>query len=135
MSMPTSRRTGRLLVLIVVLLATGTVIAYYGTRGGEVVPATVATTEPALSPSAGIVLPHEEPVPPEGPHRRVFQTSCTICHSTRLVFNQPLLTEKKWTEVVDKMIKAYGAPVTKEQEANVIEYLSAVHAPKQIAAK
>ncbi len=40
-------------------------------------------------PVETIVLPHDEPELPSGPHQRTFVASCTICHSTRMVMTQP----------------------------------------------
>jgi cytochrome c5 len=129
-------RTRRLIAVVVALFAAAAVVAYLGTRGGELLTTSGGSTEPSSSPTAAVVLPHEEPLAPPGPHRRVFETSCTICHSTRLVFNQPPLSEKHWTAVVDKMVGSYGAPLNQEQRNQVIEYLTAVGGdPKQVAAK
>lgn len=73
-----------------------------------------------------IDLPDEEPSVPAGPHQQQFTAVCRLCHSPRLVLNQPLLTEKKWAEVVHKMVVVYGAQLTAEEERNVVAYLVAV---------
>ncbi len=67
---------------------------------------------------------------PEGPHRDEFQTSCLICHSARLPFSQPTFRREKWVEIVHKMVDAYGAPLTPEEESQVVDYLLAVRPPR-----
>jgi mono/diheme cytochrome c family protein len=66
---------------------------------------------------------------PEGPHRDEFQTSCLICHSARLPLGQPRFGRERWAEIVHKMVAAYGAPVTPEQQDEVVDYLLAVRPP------
>jgi hypothetical protein len=75
------------------------------------------------SPVHAIVLIHDEPELPPGPYRDTFASRCTICHSPRLVANQPPFPREKWSEVVHKMVTAYGAPVTQEQEPEIVDYL------------
>ena len=82
------------------------------------------TGEVAMNSST---LPYEEFAIPPGPSRERFQVSCTICHSPRLAFTQPRLLEKKWQEVVHKMVAVYGAPLSADEELEIVSYLSAVH--------
>ena len=49
-----------------------------------------------------------------------------ICHSPRLALSQPTFPEEKWAEIVHKMVAAYGAPVTKDDEHRVVTYMMAV---------
>jgi hypothetical protein len=42
------------------------------------------------------------------------------------VLTQPRLSEKKWGEVVHKMVAVYGAPITPEEERAVVAYLIAI---------
>lgn len=124
-----SRRTLRFgLPVVVGLFVAAALVSYVGTRGGE--PPTAAARPPEPAPAGPVVsidLPHEEVALPPGPHREQFVVSCTVCHSPRLALTQPLLPEKKWAEVVHKMVAAYGAPVTAEHEKEVVTYLAAVH--------
>ena len=66
---------------------------------------------------------------PEGPHRDEFQTSCLICHSARLPLGQPPFHREKWVEIVHKMVAVYGAPLTPEDESQVVDYLLAARPP------
>jgi hypothetical protein len=82
-------------------------------------------------PADGVVytveLPYDEPphVLP-GPNREQFAAYCRLCHSPRLVLTQPRLPEKKWGEVVRKMVTVYGAPIPPDQEPALVTYLMAV---------
>jgi len=122
MSTHPGQHTSRLIALVVLLCAAAALVAYLGTRGGDSFP---IPGDRAALPGVSLALPHDEPITPIGPHREVFQASCTVCHSTRLVMTQPLLSAKQWTAVVDKMVKAYGAELNEEQKHQVVAYLSA----------
>jgi hypothetical protein len=120
------------LVLTVVVGAVTTVVAYLGSAP----QATTPQPPPPADKAAGafpvvqsIVLPHDDPDPPPGPHREKFRVACTVCHSTRLVLGQPRLPRDKWGEVVQKMVKVYGAPIPPSDESDIVEYLTAAHGP------
>jgi hypothetical protein len=78
------------------------------------------------SPVDSITLPYDEPDLPPGPHLRDFQIACTTCHSTRLAMTQPAFPKAKWDATVKKMVDAFGAPLTREDQAHAVEYLMAV---------
>ncbi|MBY0526948.1 MAG: hypothetical protein K2R98_26380 [Gemmataceae bacterium] len=123
----------RLLGVILILFTAAAGVAYLGTRGGE---QPVAGIDPAPIAAVSFSPPLDEPIPPVGPHRQVFQASCTICHSTRLILTQPNLNERQWMAVVDKMVKAYGAPLNEEQQRQVLTYLNSIGTEsRQLAAK
>jgi hypothetical protein len=116
------------IILTVVVGLIASAVAYFGTRRGPEAP---------LPPAAGlardstasvltVVLPHEEVVLPAGPHQRTFVTSCTICHSPLLVMTQPPFPRKKWEEVINKMVKTYGAPISTEDQEQILNYLLTV---------
>ncbi|WP_145259844.1 hypothetical protein [Planctomycetes bacterium Pan216] len=110
------------------------VISYWGIR--EAPPTAPPAEREPSTPAArtvSITMPHEEPVPPLGPNRSTFQTSCTICHSTRLVLNQPPFAEERWRKIVEKMINVYGAPVGATRKEEIVGYLTAISARKQLA--
>lgn len=85
----------------------------------------LASSEPQ-GPVYTLVLPHDPPELPPGPHRENVAASCTICHSTRLLMNQPRFPREKWSEVVHKMTAVYGAPISPEEETLLVDYLVAV---------
>jgi hypothetical protein len=127
----TQRRTFPiLLVAVMLLLPAGTWVAWLGTREQAYSAAQPAAEPPRLAgPVVHIELPYEEMELPPGPHRERFQVACTVCHSPRLAFTQALLTEKKWAEVVHKMVAVYGAPISPQEERDITSYLTAVHGP------
>jgi sulfite dehydrogenase (cytochrome) subunit B len=53
------------------------------------------------------------------------QTNCATCHSLDyIVMNSPFPTEKMWAAEVNKMIKAFGAPIADKDVRVIIEYLT-----------
>jgi hypothetical protein len=89
------------------------------TRG---VPTETADTRRTVT----IVMPHDEPTFPDGPGRRQFLTSCVVCHSPRYISMQPHFNQTVWTTEVHKMVAAYGAHVTPEEEAAIVTYIMTI---------
>jgi hypothetical protein len=115
------------IVLTVLAGVIATAVAYLGTRESTQAPVSLPAAPAGTTLPVGIiVLPHDEPELPSGPHQRTFAVSCTICHSTRLVMTQPPLPQQQWAEVVHKMVKTYGAPITPEMEGQIVDYLTTV---------
>jgi mono/diheme cytochrome c family protein len=120
------QRFGLVLAVALGLIATG--FSYWGTRDtwvaadrrSEVTPVALSGAE--ADPASDIELP-------QGPHREEFQTSCLICHSARLPLGQPPFGRDKWAEVVHKMVAAYGAPLTPQEEGEVVDYLLVARPP------
>jgi hypothetical protein len=116
------------IILTVVVGAIATAVAYFGSWEKPVTPLSPQTASTGPTPTMkSIVLPYDETELPAGPHQRTFAVSCTICHSTRLVMTQPPLARKKWGEVVQKMIKTYGAPIHPDEAEQIADYLAASH--------
>jgi hypothetical protein len=113
-------------VLTVVFVLAGSVFAWFVIKAEPIPSAPLPAAAVSDSSIVAITLPHAEPDLPPGPHRDTFQVSCTICHSTQLVLNQPPFPDKKWIEVVQKMVVTYGAPIEKNQEAEIVEYLHSI---------
>jgi hypothetical protein len=65
-----------------------------------------------------------------GPGADAINNNCLACHSAGMVLNQPELSKQAWAAEVSKMINAYKAPVTPEDAAAVIEYLTRVKGAK-----
>jgi hypothetical protein len=115
------------IVLTVLVGAIATAVAYLGTRESTQAPVSPPVTPAASAlPVETIVLPYDEAELPSGPHQRTFVVSCTICHSTRLVMTQPPFPQEEWAEVVHKMVKNYGAPISPESEGQIVAYLTTV---------
>lgn len=128
-------------ILIIVLAFTAGVISWYGIQPGNEMIVTSKSKTPV--PNAGaeetiqniplasiavdeIRLPHFEPLMPLGPHREVFMTNCITCHSPRLVIDQPHFPQKKWEEIVNKMVESFGGHVYKKDQPKIVEYLVSI---------
>jgi hypothetical protein len=114
------------IVLTVLAGVIATAVAYLGTRESTRAPVLPPAAADTTLPVGMIVLPQDEPELPSGPHQRTFAVSCTICHSTRLVMTQPPFPQQQWADVVHKMVKTYGAPITPEAEGQIVDYLTTV---------
>lgn len=68
----------------------------------------------------------EQPVTlKDAPGRDVVENSCASCHSLDYIqMNSPFLKPEVWTGEVNKMIKAYHAPVDEKDAKVIIEYPS-----------
>jgi hypothetical protein len=74
------------------------------------------------SPTADV--PTSDMMFPAGPGSDEINNSCLACHSADHVLNQPSLTKAAWEEVVNKMIKAYKAPIDPDSIAKIVDYLA-----------
>jgi len=75
-----------------------------------VAPALAAEQPIALKPAAGL--------------DRV-EANCSACHSLDYIpMNSPFLNAASWQAEVDKMIKAFGAPIDEADAKVIIEYLT-----------
>ena len=119
-----------IILLAVVLLLAVAAILYWHNQDRGLPPSADTAASAVQGPVYTIVLPHDEPIAPLGPNRDQFEAFCTQCHSPRLVVNQPHLPEKKWGEVVHKMVVAYGAALSAEKEKDVVHYLNSIRGLK-----
>ena len=53
-----------------------------------------------------------------------INNNCLACHSADHVLYQPLLSRENWAEVVHKMGTAYKAPISPDDEKQIVEYLA-----------
>ena len=58
-----------------------------------------------------------------GKHFDVVQANCLTCHSFGYILNQGKQSRSFWKEKVEKMVKAFKAPITEEDQALVTDYL------------
>lgn len=86
--------------------------------------------------SAAVAAPVRFTAPPEtaklapGPNLEIAQAHCGICHSVDYITTQPRSfadPRAVWTAEVAKMRKAYGAPLSDEDAAKVVDYLVAAY--------
>ncbi len=68
----------------------------------------------------------------EGPNKDLVEANCMVCHSLDYIqMNSPFLDKKGWEAEVNKMIKAYGAPVRQEDVPKIVEYLNKYYGKKE----
>jgi hypothetical protein len=61
----------------------------------------------------------------DAPGRDVVQNKCATCHSLDYPrTNAPFMDRKAWETEVNKMINAFGAPITSDDAKVIIEYLA-----------
>lgn len=58
-----------------------------------------------------------------GKYFDVVQANCLTCHSFGYVLNQGKQSKLFWEEKVQKMIKAFKAPITEQDQKFVVAYL------------
>jgi hypothetical protein len=67
----------------------------------------------------------------EGPGRDLVVANCAICHSLDYVpMNSRFLDRKGWEGTVNKMVKAFGAPIAPDDAAKIVDYLTAQYGKK-----
>ena len=58
--------------------------------------------------------------------RDVVEAMCAGCHSLDYIpLNSPFMNRDAWTAEVNKMINAFGAPISATDAAKIIDYLTA----------
>ena len=85
----------------------------------------------AMLLAAGSSLAQESKVQlKDGPGRDKVN-ACLACHSLDYIkMNSRFLDKAGWTASVNKMINAFGAPITQNDAAAIIDYLSANYGEK-----
>jgi hypothetical protein len=85
-------------------------------------PASAAPLDQLKSPNVDV--PSSDMMFPAGPGSDEINSGCLACHSADHVLNQPSLTRANWEEIVNKMIKAYKAPIDPGDAAKIVDYLT-----------
>ncbi|GBC88990.1 hypothetical protein HRbin13_01123 [bacterium HR13] len=67
----------------------------------------------------------------DGEGKALVEANCSVCHSLDYIqMNSPFLDKKGWEAEVNKMIKAFGAPVKQEDVPKIVEYLTKYYGKK-----
>ncbi len=76
--------------------------------------------------AAGIVIAQERRLElKDGPGRAQVEANCGSCHShDYVVMNSPFLDRNGWDGSVNKMIKAFGAPINADDAKAIVDYLN-----------
>jgi mono/diheme cytochrome c family protein len=81
---------------------------------------------PLVLSTFSIAVADERPVPlKDAPGHEIVENNCAACHSLDYPrTNSRFLDQKGWQAEVDKMIKVFGAEITPQDEAAIVEYLA-----------
>ena len=67
----------------------------------------------------------------DGPNKALVIGRCAACHSQDYIpMNSPVLDRKGWEAEVNKMVKAYGAPMEPDEVAKIVDYLATNYGKK-----
>ena len=67
----------------------------------------------------------------DGPNKALVIGRCAACHSQDYIpMNSPFLDRKGWEAEVNKMVKAYGAPMEADEVAKIVDYLATNYGKK-----
>lgn len=62
----------------------------------------------------------------QAPGVDVVEGNCAACHSLDMIqMNDPVQGEKGWAETVGKMVHVMGAPISEDDQKQIIAYLAA----------
>ncbi len=62
---------------------------------------------------------------PAGPEAVTVRASCSVCHSLDYIqMNAKFMDKAGWEAEVRKMIKVMGAPISTEDAARIVDYLT-----------
>lgn len=78
--------------------------------------------------TASTELPDDDLTLPAGPGVEAIRANCTGCHSAAMILSQPPLKKEQWQAVVEKMQKAYHAPVNGADVPAIMAYLTSLSA-------
>ncbi|MDD5053374.1 MAG: sulfite:cytochrome C oxidoreductase subunit B [Sulfuricurvum sp.] len=73
--------------------------------------------------SKPIEMPYVDYPVETGDHDEVVQQYCLICHSFGYILNQGKKSRPYWTGTVQKMVNEFKAPIPKEDQQTIINYL------------
>ena len=118
-----------------VALASGLVFAQMrsGSYGSANAPSMVQGAATEWTPDAKYdvgAYPSFTPELAEGDGKLEVQSFCAICHSARYITMQPPVPGATWEAEVNKMVKAYGAPIPEVTAKKITAYLQGHYAPE-----
>ena len=119
----------RLSIVVFAVVSIGASLSISAQQSGGSEPAKAA--KPSKSPVQEITLPQFPLAMPDGPNLAIYQQHCLLCHPSRYVTMQPRFPKTVWEKEVKKMVDAYGAPITAQEQAQIVEYLVAIKGPAE----
>lgn len=88
-----------------------------------IIPLLLVATSLFAQVSKPIEMPYIDYPMVKGDHDEVAQQYCLICHSFGYVLNQGKKSRPYWTGTVAKMVNEFKAPIPKEDQQTIINYL------------
>lgn len=73
--------------------------------------------------SKPIEMPYVDYPMAKGDHDEVAQQYCLICHSWGYILNQGKKSRPYWSGTVQKMVNEFKAPISKEDQQIIVNYL------------
>ena len=62
----------------------------------------------------------------DAPGRVTVENICSGCHSLDYIrINAPFMNRQAWTASVTKMVSVFGAPIQQNDQAQIVDYLTA----------
>jgi hypothetical protein len=85
----------------------------------------------ALLGAAATAFAQEKPIAlKDGAGKAVTENICSGCHSLDYIrINAPFMNRQTWTASVNKMVQMFGAPIPANDQATIVDYLSANYGP------
>jgi len=102
----------------------------FASQSGQQPGTSSASAEAIGGQVHSITLPDISTEIPKGPHVDTFDRNCLTCHSARYVLTQPPFSKAVWESEVKKMVAAYGAPISAQDQERIVEYLDAINGAK-----
>jgi len=102
----------------------------YGSKRADGIEQTAAGQ---MSSDGNFVVASFASFPPElaeGEGRAETESFCAMCHSTRYITMQPPLPAATWEVEVNKMTKAFGAPIPEAAAKKITAYLQTHYTPE-----
>lgn len=102
----------------------------YGSTKASSIEQTAAAQMSSDGNFAVASFPSFAPELAEGEGRAETESFCAMCHSTRYITMQPPLPAATWEAEVNKMIKAFGAPIPEASAKKITSYLQTHYTPE-----
>ncbi len=100
-------------VIILILILSVTALAGQTTASGDTVRSiTIPVIKEQLKP---------------GPGMDTTARYCSVCHSLDYITTQPVFSKEKWGEIVNKMVKVFGAPIPTDAAREITGYLGSAY--------
>jgi mono/diheme cytochrome c family protein len=80
--------------------------------------------------TVNVDLPADDRMFATGRGSDATNNNCLACHSADMVLNQPAMSKAQWKEEIDKMRRAYKAPIDPKDDDPIADYLVGIRGAK-----